>query len=683
MQYARLWIALLLASLLAGCQMVITPEPAGQTVPPAETSPAEASPAEESVPQPADESIYIDPQGRFTAPVPTNWRAETRDGYAVIASPEDQIQVYLLALPADDVEAAIAQAWEIVEPGFALEIDQVFESPPSGGLEAVVNISYASEDDEQIVTAGGMLYQGVVYALLMRADLTALQQRSAQLGIIQSGFRPSALERRDLTNTEPLPLDDALLAEFEAYIAEAMPRFDVPGASVAVVQNGEIVYAQGFGVTELDGTEPVTPETLMMIGSTGKSMTTMMMATLVDEGLMDWDTPAQEILPQFAVADPELSEQITVRNLVCACTGVPRRDLELFFNIASLDAEGIVESLRTFVFFTDFGEAFQYSNQLVATGGYVAAAAAGAEWGNLFDTYLSEMQQRIFDPIAMTATTFDMDAVEAEGNFATPHGQLADASYAPMSLDLERFVIPIAPAGAPWSNVLDMSRYLITLLNEGVAPDGTRVVSAENLAVTWEPQIAITADAAYGLGWIVDDYRGLPMIQHGGNTLGFTSDLAFLPDAGLGITVLTNARATNLFSEAVRFRLLEMIYQQPHEADALAHFAHQTIREESLRVVANIVVPDPAQVEPFLGRYINEALGEIEMRLDEGQLVMDAGEFVMEVRAQLDDDGQVQNYITYSLPLIGLPLSIEEGTSERPTLIMGAGAVSYRFTPLD
>src|SRR5690606_10482055 len=133
--------------------------------------------------------------------------------------------------------------------------------------------------------------------------------------------------------------------------------------------------------------EPLTPDTHMMIGSIGKTMTTMLMATLVDDGLMQWDTPVVEILPEFEVADPTLTEQMTVRNLVCACTGVPRRDLELLFNANELSAEEIVESLATFEFFTDFGEAFQYSNQMVATGGYVAAAAAGGEYGNLYDAY--------------------------------------------------------------------------------------------------------------------------------------------------------------------------------------------------------------------------------------------------------------------------------------------------------
>src|SRR5690606_6359249 len=161
------------------------------------------------------------------------------------------------------------------------------------------------------------------------------------------------------------------------------------------------------------------------------------------------------------------------------------------------------------------------------TGGYAAAAAAGGEYGSLYEAYVDEMQRRVFDPIGMASTTFDVEAVEAEGHHATPHSLLPDASYEPVPLSVEGLLTPVAPAGAAWSNVMDMARYLITELNQGVTPDGTRVVSEENLNVTWEPQVPVSAEASYGLGWFVGNYKGQPLRYHGGNTLGFTADLAF------------------------------------------------------------------------------------------------------------------------------------------------------------
>ena len=460
-----------------------------------------------------------------------------------------------------------------------------------------------------------------------------------------------------------------------------------------------MVYAEGFGVRELGNDAPVTPETLMMIGSTGKTMTTMMMATVVDDGLMSWDTPVREVLPQFSVADPELSEQITIRNLVCACTGVPRRDLQLIFNADELSAEDIVESLQEFEFFTEFGEAFQYSNQLVATGGYAAAAATGAAWGSLYEVYVDELDARIFAPIGMENTTLSFDEVIADENYALPHTIGVEVPYELAPLSMERVVVPVAPAGAHWSNVLDMARYLLTELGEGVAPDGTRVVSSENLAETWEPQVPVDANASYGLGWFVDEYKGQRVIHHGGNTFGFTSDLAFLPDAGIGITILTNGRASDALNQAVRFRLLELLFEQPMEYDAQADFLNQTVRGIVAEPVAEAMPVDAEAVEPFLGRYENEELGELEMVWADEKLFFDVGEFSMEVRAlpaqeetpegnaaeatATPSDASATDYVIYGPPMTGIPLRLEMGEDGQPLVIFGMGVDEYTFTPVE
>src|SRR5690606_14965122 len=333
-----------------------------------------------------------------------------------------------------------------------------------------------------------------VYLILVEGELTDIQRRAAQIGIISSGYTITGTPKTDLTGAEMRPVDTEIIAALESYVNELMPQFKVPGAVIAIVQDGQIVYTGAFGVREQGGDEPMTVETHMMIGSSGKSLTTTMMASLVDDGLMTWDTPVVEIVPDFRIADPELTQQITVKNLVCACTGVPRRDLEFALRADELTAEAVIESLATFELFTDFGEAFQYSNQMVAAGGYVAAAAGGGEWGNLFDSYAAQLRDRVLDPVGMPHTTIYFSDVLARGNYAIPHTLGFDYSYSPLALDAEMVLIPIAPAGAHWSTITDMANYVIMQLNNGVAADGTRVVSEANLLVTREPQIAVSAN---------------------------------------------------------------------------------------------------------------------------------------------------------------------------------------------
>lgn len=636
---------------------------------------------------------YQNPEGRFSVPVPTGWTAEERDGYGLLTGPEDEIMIAALAVEAEGPAAGIATAWEIVEPGFAMEPLQEQEVPPRPGADDALVITYdAGQESGEVVQAVAEMVDGVASVLLIRADLIAAQERQAQINIIASGFDIAGLEEADLEGVEPLAFEGDLVQEFESYVGETLELLDVPGATVAIVQDGAVVYREAFGVTELGGDEPMDVETRMMIGSTTKSMTTMMLATLVDEGVINWDTPVVDILPSFDVADPELTPQITVQDLVCACTGVPRRDLELLFNFDDLTARGIVDSLAEFEFFTPIGEAFQYSNQMVAAAGYAGAAAVHGESADLYDAYVAEMRDRILGPIGMDDSTFSFEEIIEGGNYATPHGLTLDGDYVTIPIGMEEFVMPVAPSGGLWSNVDDMSRYILTQLARGTAPDGTEVVSGENLEQTWEPQVPVADEVSYGLGWFVEEYKGQPVIQHGGNTLGFTSDLAFLPDANLGIVVLTNGQGSTLFNLAVRYRMLELVFEQEPEFQAQVEAA---LEGEAEVAAVDTGVPAPGatpakeagevdadELEPFTGEYVNEALGTIFIETDDGDLLLDAGEFQTELRVAPDAPEGDMVYLMVDPPVPGLPVELRTDDSGEERVIVGEGTVEYTFMPL-
>lgn len=631
--------------------------------------------------EPAVADSFEDPQGRFSVPIPTNWTMVEEESFVTLTDPSGEIRMSVLALKGRNPEAVIRRAWRRVDPDFDLKPTDVLSPPSEPGVEKTVVTNY--DDTGRIYQGFGQLHEGTVYVLLIDADLAAVQRRSAQVNIVATGFQITALEKTDLSGVQPRPVDEAMIVKLETFITDALSEFGIPGAAVAVVQNGEVVYTGGFGVREAGTDAPtnITANTPMMIGSTGKSLTTMLMATLVDDGVVTWDTPVQEILPEFEVADPELSRTMTLRNLVCACTGVPRRDLELFFNADDLSAEGVVESLRTFEFFTDFGEAFQYSNQLVGTGGYAAAAADGAPYGELFAGYAQSLQKRVLGPIGMPNTTLSFGEVERAGNAATPHTGAFDGSYKPIPETLERLLLPIAPAGAHWSTARDMARYLQTEIALGVAPDGARVVSEKNLRTTWEPQVPVSANMDYGLGWFVEDYSGLQLIYHGGNTLGFTSDLAFLPSKNLGIVVLTNGQVTNAFNEAVRERLLELVFDQPSRVGETVAFVAEQLEVALTEFQAKVRVVAVGEAQPFAGRYRNAALGEIRVRLEGSTLTLDAGEFTTELRPVVDDAGKPDGYIFFDAPLAGFPVKFQQEQG-RPVVVVGEGAVAYTFTRL-
>ena len=164
-------------------------------------------------------------------------------------------------------------------------------------------------------------------------------------------------------------------AELDDFVRQAMEALLIPGVSIAMVQAGRLVYSGGFGIRKIGGSEAVTPSTRFRIGSTTKPLTSLLMARLIDQGRFAWSTPVCGLLPDFALADPEITRKLEMRHTMCACTGMPRRDVDFLFRFRGVSPEQRLAEMKTMRPTTAFGEVFQYSNLLVAAGGYAAARA--------------------------------------------------------------------------------------------------------------------------------------------------------------------------------------------------------------------------------------------------------------------------------------------------------------------
>jgi CubicO group peptidase (beta-lactamase class C family) len=475
---------------------------------------------------------------------------------------------------------------------------------------------------------------------------------------------PRGKQAVNLTGVAPLQLTGDRRSAFEGYLSKAIRRFGVPGAAVAVIQGGEVAYLRGFGLKELGGTQPVTPDTLLMIGSITKPMTTMLAAALVDDGHLSWNTRLVDVLPQFAAGDRTMTERLTVRDAFCNCSGLPGRDLERYFKTGKLTPEETMTALASVAPVASFGERFIYNNLLVAAGGYIAGVAArgrGADDVGL--AYDAAMQERVLSPIGMKRSTFDPAGVRADGDYALPHAADLSGDLRPIPLAAEHDVLlPVRPAGGLWSTTREMARFVQTELAGGIAPSGTRVVSAENLAVTWTPGVAVpnfysgppemaASMSHYGLGWLSGEYRGLRVISHTGGTAGFTAQVAFLPDADLGIAVLSNASALPgalAFTFAVHFRLLELLFDQPAGMDAHLSALVEARGAGRPQLASHV---DPAAVAPYLGRYTHPTFGEMTIAVRDNRLVLDAGELASELRRRAVDGPSASVYLLHDPPL--------------------------------
>lgn len=567
------------------------------------------------------------------------------------------------------------------------------------------------------------VYHGVYPGNLLVSRRTALRAGVAGLTIsaLVAGFgrrsaaaedaaatpkaSPTSGTMPDLSGVAPLPLTSERLATFEVFVAAKLVEMGVPGAAVAVVQDGAVAFLQGFGVREIDRPAPVTADTLLRIGSVTKSFSSLLTATLVDAGRLDWKTPLVDLLPDFAVADEELTPRLTVRDAFSAGTGLPRRDWELILNPNRLTPELVVTSIADLPLNAPYGEQFQYNNQMVATGGFAAAVAAGGALDDLGRAYAIALRERVLGPIGMPRSTLALTDVVADDDHATPHAQDLTGTFHSLTLlEDDAWIAPVAPTGGLWSSAREMARYVQTELGRGIAPSGERVVSAANLERTWQPGVAFpppppgapseTATLAqhYALGWISGAFGGQRLISHGGATLGFTSQVAFLPEGDVGVVVLTNGAEQALFGNVVMLRLLELLFDLPSWIDTMAAAGLASAAQIWSDLQAQLGPVDPAAVTPYLGRYANPDLGEVTLTLREGELIFAAGGFHSELRPQLDADGKVIDYrfidppvARYSPPLTVTLLEGADGLSRIALMTPGdldEGELVYPFTPV-
>ncbi|MBK9124380.1 MAG: beta-lactamase family protein [Chloroflexi bacterium] len=629
------------------------------------------------------ETTYTAPDGGWTVPVPGGWTTTEGEGYVQFSS-GDGMDLFVLTFPDGDVEDIAPEAWALVDSEFDLtyepnNVQRITDEVLLQGYDSAGVITYANGTgaDGKIVQAAVQSFNGTAYVILIDTDLPTLQRRVAQLQIFSTGFLPAGFGADDLSAAEVVPFDTDFFEEVDAFVADAHDRLNVDSVAYAVVRDGEIVHTAGFG-TQVDG-DPVTADTHFMIGSITKTMTTLLMAQAIDQGAFTWETPVIEIDPAFAVADPEISAQLTMSNLVCACTGVPRRDYELIYNPA-VPADEILAQLETFEFFTGFGEAFQYSNQLVAAAGYETARALDPDADDLLDAYIALVQDGIFGPVGMTETTFDFDAIAAGERYSLPYGRGA-LEYEPLSIETESFLLSVAPAGAAWSTANDMASYLVMLMNGGVTADGTRVVSEEGLARVQTPQVSIDSNTSYGLGWILGEYKEVPVYFHDGNTLGYSASMTYMPDKGIGIVVLVNQQGSSAPGLiASNFYSLALADPEPDAAGTLDFIVTTTADNVAKAEDTVIRTFDAEVVGQFAGTYANPVLGEITLTVtDDNGVTFDAGEFVTALwRSTEQDDPEV--YFMADPPLTGDRVRLALGEDGDPRVVVGLGLTEYVFT---
>jgi len=417
-----------------------------------------------------------------------------------------------------------------------------------------------------------------------------------------------------------------------------MKTFDVPGVGLAFLDGGKTVWAGGLGVKELGKPDPVDADTLFIAASNTKALTTLLLAELVDEGKMRWDQPVTELFPAFRLGDESTTKQVQVRHLVCACTGMPRQDLEWLFEYRNETPASATKLLGTMQPTTRFGEVFQYSNLMAAAAGFIGGAKVvpGKEWGAAYD---EAMRMKVFEPLGMTTTTFDFTKA-LKGDVAQPHGDDVDGKVTRARMDLNYSVFPVRPAGGVWTSARELAKYVEMELAKGMLPNGKRLVSAENLVARYKPNVVVGEDVTYGMALFVDRRYGVTVVHHGGDLAGYHSDMIWLPEYEAGAVILTNADSGVMIRGPLLRKLLEVLFDGKPEAEEMLKVGAKQRKAAIAKERERLVVPaDPAAAATLAPRYVNASLGELKILKEGTATVFDVGEWKSAVASRTNDDG--------------------------------------------
>ena len=414
---------------------------------------------------------------------------------------------------------------------------------------------------------------------------------------------------------------------FDQWVESVMAEWNIPGLAVAAVKDGQVVLSKGYGFRDVERGLPVTPQTLMAIGSNSKSFTAVILGQLVDEGKLEWDAPVRDYLPDFQLYDAVATRLMTPRDLLTHRSGLPRHDRVWIGR--SYDRQELYDRMRYLEPSASFRQRYQYQNLMFMTAGILAERITGQSWEDL-------VEERIFQPLGMTRSNTSADDMPGSGDYSLPYMERAGMVVAVPMLNIDA----VGPAGSINSSVEEMMRYIQMQIDQG-SFQGRTVLSRENALQMQSPQSANFSGTVespdypelgpggYGLAVGVSGYQGRKLVAHGGGIDGFISSMSWMPHENAGVMVLTNFSGENpvptIVMRQVYDRLLGLQPVDWVERTRAEQTEAQRQREERERARAAERISGTSPSHPLTelaGSYEHPAHGTIHIRAEGSGLVL-------------------------------------------------------------
>ena len=462
------------------------------------------------------------------------------------------------------------------------------------------------------------------------------------------------------------------LVDLDAYVRQTMQQWQVPGMAVAVVKDGKVVLARGYGVRELGKPGKVDADTLFDIGSNTKSFTAAALGTLVSAGKLGWDAHVVDHISDFRLRSPYVTQELTLRDLLSHRSGYC--DPDMWY---TSDASDVIRRMRYQKPDYAFRAHFCYNNIMYLTAARFIPAVTGESWDHYVATNL-------FKPLAMNRTVTTDAEVAASSDVAAPHG-MVDGKPAVIRRYWAHNMDLMSAVGGINSSANDMSHWLLMLLADGNY-NGRTVLDKAIVTAMETPQIPVPTDSgvgreikawmpggdsySYGLGLLMNEYAGHKLVWHAGDIDGMASAMVMVPDQQLGVVVLTNMTESGSRFGVV-MHILQQYLQQPADDVGATLFAQTQKAEAAAKLAEKKLAatrkPDsrsPLPLVDYAGKYADSYNGAADVTLENGHLVLrlDNPDFVGDLRHWHDDTFRVSwryryygdSYVSFGQDLSGV-----------------------------
>ena len=409
-----------------------------------------------------------------------------------------------------------------------------------------------------------------------------------------------------------------LIQKLDDYIEVARQQWEVPGLSVAIVKDGQVVLSKGYGVRSLAATEAVDHNTIFSIGSTTKAMVAAAMGMLVDQGLVSWEDKVIEHMPDFQLYDPYVTRELRVKDLFTHNAGLGNADLLWYYN--DLEPDEILKRMRNLKPAYPFRGGYTYQIILYLAAGKLIASVCGKSW-------VEFMQERVFVPLGMTNTYPTLEISQKQQNRSIPHHHI-DNKITPIE---DCSADPIAPAGAIWSSVNDMAKWMQFLLDTGKV-EGRALLELETYQELFKPHIIIPQAqfypttaltkptwTTYGLGWFQHDYHGYALQFHTGSLPGTVAIIGLVPELDLGVYVLGNLDHAEV-RHAILYQVIDAFRGETDKDwstackdlyDSIATI--QGLQRKEQMLARQIKTKTSRPINDYAGIYFDPLWGEVEI----------------------------------------------------------------------